>query len=142
MVISIFWLIMLFLGQVMSFIDYDFTVSLGLQEARDVVTDIGVALNKGFGVGDAVVYIPLLMIGLVGLWLRRTWGLIAMAGAFAITAYFPVVCMFMLFFARGAPGFYFTRFFSYTIFLSLIVLYGFWGLWYINSRRDILTRKE
>jgi hypothetical protein len=50
MVITMLWLIFIFMGQVMSYIDYDFTVSLGLQESRNAVTDIGVAMNKGFGV--------------------------------------------------------------------------------------------
>ena len=141
-VVSVLWLIFMFLGQVMSYIDYDFTVSLGLQESRDAVTGIGVAMNKGFGVADTIVYIPLIIIGLVGMWLKRTWGLFAMAGAFAVTMYFPVVCLSMLFFARGTPGFNFTRFVPYTIFLTIVALYGLWGLWYLYSRRELLTHKE
>jgi len=142
MIISVMWLVMIFLGQVMSYIDYDFTVSLGLQESKNAVTDIGVALNKGFGVGDTIVYIPLIIIGLVGMWLRKTWGLFAMAGAFAITMYFPVACLSMLLFARGTPGFNFTNFVPYTIFLTIVALYGLWGLWYLYSRRDVLVHNS
>jgi len=142
MIVSVIWLVMIFLGQVMAYIDYDFTVSLGLQESKNAVTDIGVALNKGFGVGDTIVYIPLIIIGLVGMWLRKTWGLFAMAGAFAITMYFPIVCMSMLLFARGTAGFNFTNFVPYTIFLTIVALYGFWGLWYLYSRRDVLVHNS
>lgn len=141
-VVSILWLIFMFLGQVMAYINYDLAVSLGLQESRDAITGIGVAMNKGFGVADTVVYIPLIIIGLVGLFMRRTWGLFSMAGAYAVTMYFPVVCLLMLFFARGEPGFNFTRFVPYTIFLTIIFLYGLWGLWYVYSRRDLLMNTE
>lgn len=138
-IVSVLWLAVMLMGQVMSYINYDFTVSLGLQESKDAVTGIGVAMNKGFGVADTVVYIPLIIVGLVGLFLRRIWGLFAMAGSYAITMYFPVVCLFMLFFARGEPGFNFTRFVPYTIFLTVIFLYGLWGLWYLYLRRERLT---
>lgn len=139
-IISVLWLVMMFMGQVMAYIDYDFAVSLGLQESRDAITGIGVAMNKGFGVADTVVYIPLIIIGLVGLFLRRTWGLFAMAGAYAITMYFPVVCLLMLYFSRGEPGFNFANFRSYTIILTVIFLYGLWGLWYLYSRRGALAQ--
>ena len=139
-IVSVLWLITMLLGQVMAYVDYEFTVSLGLQESVDAVGPMGVAVNKGFGVGDTIVYIPLIVIGLVGLWRRRTWGLIAMSGAFAITAYFPVVCLSLLLFARGTPGFAFTRFVPYAIFLTIVTLYGLWGLWYLSSRRGRLTQ--
>ena len=56
------------------------------------------------------------------------------------TKYFPVVCLSMLFFARGEPGFNFTNFKPYTVFLTIIALYGFWGSWYLYSRRSILAQ--
>ena len=139
-IVSVMWLVMMFLGQVMSYINYDFTVSLGLQESEYSVTAIGVAMNKGFGVADTIVYIPLIIIGLVGMWLRRTWGLHAMAGAFAVTMYFPVVCLLFLFFARGVDGFNFANFKAYAIFLTIVFLYGLWGMWYLYSRREALTQ--
>ena len=63
MIIGLILLIILFLGQTMAFIDYDFTVSLKLQESEEIISELGVALNKGFGVGDTLIYIPLLVIG-------------------------------------------------------------------------------
>ena len=124
----------LVLGQMMSFIDYDFTVSLGLQEPAEMVTLMGVAVNKAFGLGDTIVYIPLLVAGLAGLWLRRRWGAPAMTGALAITAYWPVVSFSLLIFARGTPGFNFERFLPYGIVLALIFLYAVWGMWYLYAR--------
>ena len=124
-------LFMLIFGQMISFIDYDFTVSLGLQESVNVIGEFGVASNKAFGVGDTLIYLPLLIFGLIGLWQKKGWGLFAMLGALAITAYWPIVNLFFLYFAKDLPGFNFTDFVSYTIVLSLISIYGLWGMWYI-----------
>ncbi|MFA5811439.1 MAG: hypothetical protein WC956_03810, partial [bacterium] len=84
-IVGILLLAVLIFGQMMAFIDYDFTVSLGLQEPAEMIGVMGIAVNKAFGLGDTVVYVPLLVAGLAGLWLRKQWGVFAMAGALAIT---------------------------------------------------------
>jgi len=141
MILGMLILVMLFAGQMMSFIDYEFTVSIGLQESVDVVGEMGVAVNKGFGVGDTIIYIPLLVIGLVGLWIRKKWGIYAMIGALGITAYWPMVAIFLLLFARGTPGFNFTNFTSYSILLTAITVYGIWGLCYLYINSEILVKE-
>ncbi len=142
MIVGALLLLMLILGQTMSFINYDFAVSIGLQESKEIVGEMGVAVNKGFGVGDTIIYIPLLVFGLTGLWLKKMWGVFAMASALAITAYWPMVCIFFLLFAKGTVGFNFTNFISYTIMLTLITLYGLWGLWYLCTHRKVLANEE
>ena len=139
MVVGALLLLMLFVGQMMAFIDYDFTVSIGMQEPAEMIGEMGVAMNKGFGVGDTIVYIPFLLCGLIGLWLRKMWGVFAMVGALAITAYWPVVAFFALLFAKGAPGFKFADFTTYTLFLTPIFLFGLWGSWYLYKNRTILA---
>lgn len=141
MVVGILVLVVLFLGQMMSFINYEFTVMIGLQESVDVLGEMGVAVNKGFGVGDTIIYIPLMVMGLIGLWIRKEWGILTMAGALGITAYWPMVSLFLLLFAKGSPGFNFTNFTSYAIILILITIYGIWGLWYLIKRREVLVRR-
>ncbi|MEN8194290.1 MAG: hypothetical protein ABFS12_15825 [Bacteroidota bacterium] len=78
----------------MSFINYEFTVSIGLQESVDVFGEFGVAMNKAFGVSDTIIYLPLLVFGLLGLWQKKSWGVSALIGAMAITAYWPIVYIF------------------------------------------------
>ena len=146
-----FWIIMimgklllliLIVGQMMAFINYDFTVSIGLQESTDIIGEMGVAVNKGFGVGDTLIYTPILAIGLIGLWLRKMWGVFAMVGALAITAYWPMVSIFILIYAKDVPGFNFTNYVSYSILLSAITMYGIWGMWYLYKNRKILVYEE
>jgi len=141
MIVGILLLLILVLGQMMSFINYDFTVSIGLQESKDIIGEMGIAVNKGFGVGDTIIYIPLLVFGLMGLWFRKMWGVYTMVSALAITAYWPMVSIFLLLYARGTTGFNFTDFAPYTIVLILITLYGLWGLWYLYKNRKILVNE-
>lgn len=138
-------LLVLIIGQMMAFIDYDFTVSIGLQESKDIIGEMGVAVNKGFGAGDTIIYTPTLVIGLIGLWFRRMWGVFAMAGALAITAYWPMVSIFILIYAKDVPEFNFTNYTAYTaysILLSAITIYGIWGMWYLYKNRKILAYEE
>ena len=132
--------IMYLMGQTMAIINYDFAVSIGLQEPLNEITEIGVALNKGFGFGDTFFYIPLFIVGIVGLFRKSTFGLYAMLGAMAITVYWPMVCLSTLFFAKGAQGWYFTDYVSYTVLLSFIALYGIWGIWFLYRRRFSLVK--
>jgi hypothetical protein len=142
MVTGILAMMMFFLGQTLALFFYDFTVSLGLQESKEVVTEMGVALNKGFAVSDTIIYLPLFAVGLIGLWKRTIWGVFAMAGVFAITAYWPIVCWSTLFFAKGIPGFTFQQFTSYSILLGGLTLYGVWGFWYVYRYRALLADKH
>ena len=47
-----------------------------------------------------------------------------MFGAMAITIYWPIVGLSTVFFAKGAPGWHFTDYISYSILLSIIAIYG------------------
>ena len=121
----------LLVGQTGALIDYDLTVSLGLQEPAREITEIGVVFNKAFGAADTFVYLPLLLIGLVGFWLRRKWGVIALAAALGITAYWPIVSLYALYGAIGTPGFSFSNHTLYTAILVPVFVYGLWGLVYL-----------
>lgn len=127
-------LVMLLFGQLASFINYEFAVSLGLQESGEMIGERGVAMNKGFGVGDTLIYTPFMILGMWGLFSGKRIGLFFLHGAMAITAYWPMVCLFILVFSRGGPGFHFTDYVPYSIILTLITLFGLWGQWYLYRR--------
>jgi len=140
--IGMFLNIVYVLGQTMAVLNYEFAVSIGLQEPVNEITEIGVALNKGFGFGDTVFYIPLFVVGIIGLLKRTSLGLYAMFGAMAVTVYWPVVGLSTVIFAKGAPGWHFTNYTSYSILLSLIALYGIWGFLFLYKNRDNLVKKR
>lgn len=130
---------MLLLGQTGALINYEFAVTLGLQEPALQVTAVGVVMNQGFAVADTLVYLPLLMVGVIGLWLHKAWGLFAMIAAFAITVYWPLACLFMLFYSKNIPGFAFDKYLSYTILLLSISFLGLLSLRYLYKKRHILS---
>ena len=131
--------ILYIVGQTVCIFAYDWTVSLGLQDSVEAVTPVGVAFSRGFGIGDTLLYIPLFMIGIVGLIRRTALGMYALFGALAVTVYWPIVCLGAVYMAKGAPGWKLTTYTEYTAVLPLIAAYGLWGMWYVYSRRSHLV---
>ena len=118
---------------------YDLTVSLGLQESEEEITKIGIAYAKGFAFGDTVFYIPLFVIGIVGLLKRKTWGLFSMVGALAVSIYWPIVHLFAIFIGRDAMNLMPKKYISFSILLPLIILYGSWGIWFLYKNKKKLV---
>ena len=131
------WLLFSYLvyAQAIPAFNYDLGVAMGTQESADTITDVGVAFWYGFALGDLVVYIPLLFLGLLGHWVGKIWGNILLAASLGITVYWPVVCLAAIVSARGAAGWNLASEAPYWIVLPLITLWGLWGLWYITREK-------
>jgi hypothetical protein len=54
-------------GQTLSLIDYNLAIDLGLQESENEIGNVGIAFAKGFAFGDTIFYIPMLVLGVLGL---------------------------------------------------------------------------
>lgn len=124
------WILLIYLvyAQGITAFGYDIGVSMGTQEPVETITEIGAAFWYGFAFGDLVIYIPILLIGLIGHFRATRWGRIWMAAALGITVYWPIVCLAAVVYARGATGWNFTNEAPYWIVLSLIFFWGIWGL--------------
>lgn len=70
---GIFLCLIMIIGQTGALIDYDFTVSIDMQDSIEEITPVGVAWAKGFAFGDTLVYIPLFIAGLIGTLKQRKW---------------------------------------------------------------------
>lgn len=138
-IIAIFLNIMFLLGQTWSLFDYEFTVSIGLQESLAEVKEIGVAWAKGFAFGDTIFYMPLFIIGIVGLFKRRFWGILSMFGALAITAYWPLVHLYTMYIGKNAFELSPEKYVYYPIFFLLLVIYSLWSMWFLYKKRDGLV---
>ncbi len=130
--------LLLLCGQTLALFDYNLTVELGLQESVNEVGEVGIAFAKGFGFGDTVIYIPLLIAGIIGLLKNKNWGFFLMFGALAITSYWPMVCLYAFLSDSVAITLTPDKYISYSLLLPLITIYGLWGMWYIIN----LKRKE
>ena len=129
------WLLLLYLvyAQAIPAFDYDLGVRMGTQEPASAVTEVGVGFWYGFAFGDLVAYIPLLLFGLVGHSLARSWGRVALAAALGITVYWPVVCLAAVFTARGATGWYLANETAYWFVLPVIAIWAAIALWRIAA---------
>ena len=144
-----FWVIVVFLaasillmlvGQTMAVIDYDLAVRWGLQESPEDMTDLGVQVSRAFGAADTIVYIPLMLVSMVGLILRKRWSLLTTAAVFGVSAYWSVTVTFMLAFLRGVPGYSNVPGPEIWIFIGTYMVFGVLGLLYIVLRGEELLR--
>ncbi len=135
-------LLMLFLisGQTFSLINYQAAVDLGLQESVEEVTEVGIAFAKGFAFAETIVYIPLLLFGIIGLLKRTKWGVYAMLASCAISVYWPLVHLYAIYIGRDVIILHPEKYVSFPIILSLIILYGLWGMWYLYKYQNELSR--
>lgn len=144
-----FWVIMVFLslsvvllilGQTIAVFNYELAVNLGFQESSKLVSEFGVQINRGFGAGDTVIYIPLITLSIVGLFLKKKWSLITAASVMGISLYWAVTVVFMFFFLEGTPGYNFVPPFSYWFFIDFYIVFGFFGMLYLVFKGENLIR--
>ena len=131
------WLLLAYLAvaQAIPAFNYEIGVAMGTQEPAARITEIGVAFFKGFAMGDLIVYIPLLLIGLVGHWCSASWGRSPLAAALGITIYWPVVSLATVVSARGVAGWSLPNEITYWIVLPIIAFWGTAGLRLLLSSR-------
>ena len=142
-----FWVIVVFfviatvlilIGQTVAIFNYDLTVQLGLQESPDEVGQYGVQVNRAFGVGDTIVYIPLMIASLLGLWLKKRWSLITTAAVASISVYWSVTCTVMFVFLKSTANYKYQPGLEIWIYLAAFCIFGVWGLWYVLCRGECL----
>lgn len=132
------WLFLAYLvyAQGVPALNYDYGVAMGTQEPADKITEVGTAFFYGFAFGDAVFYIPLLLVGLIGLAKGWSWGRGVMIAAMGITVYWPIVCLAAVASAHGAPGWDLPKESEYWVVLPIIAVWGLWVLWYLLRTDD------
>ena len=131
--------LMFLAGQTLGVFNYDAAVSIGMQESEEEIGKVGIAFAKGFGFADAIFYIPLLLLGIIGLLKNKKWGEYSMFGAMAITVYWPIVHLYAIFIERNFINLHTEKYFLYPIILGLIILYGLFGMWYLYKNKTKLT---
>jgi hypothetical protein len=144
-----FWVIVVFLaasivlmlmGQTLGVFNYDLAASMGLQEKPEEMTDFGVQVNRAFGVSDTIVYVPLMVISLVGLFRRKHWALATLAAFFGASAYWTVTVTFIFLFLPGVAGYSNVPGPEIWLFIGTYMAAGVVGLLYIVWRGEELIR--
>jgi len=132
--------VLFLLGQTTAVFNYEFAAGLGLQEDVKEITEFGVQINRAFGASDTLVYIPLIIISVIGLSLNKRWALFTSAAVMGISAYWATTAAFIFLFLEGVPGYSFVPGVDYWIFIMSYIVFGLWGLWYLVYRGEKLIR--
>lgn len=133
-------IVLLAAGQTTAVFDYDLAARMGLQEDVAEISEYGVQVNRAFGAGDTLVYIPLMIISLVGLILRKRWSLVTTAAVMGISVYWTVTVSLMMSFLKGVPGYTMKPGPEYWVFIGGYLVFGLGGLAYLLFRGDNLIR--
>lgn len=142
-----FWIFVIFLtlstiamlmGQTLAVFNYDLAVRLGLQESIDQVSGFGVQINRAFGASDTVVYVPLMVASLAGLFRRKRWSLLTTAAVVGISAYWSTTIVFAFLFLPAAPGYANVPGPEIWAFVGAHLAFGVWGLFYLLARGESL----
>ncbi|MBT8307708.1 MAG: hypothetical protein KJN85_12280 [Maribacter sp.] len=132
---SILLSLFLLVGQTFSLFNYEAAVAFGLQESVEEVTQVGIAFAKGFAFADTIAYIPLLLLGIIGLLKRTKWGIYALFASCAISVYWPLVHLYAIHVGKSVIILHPEKYVSFPITLSIIILYGLWGMWYLYKNQ-------
>ena len=138
--VSILLALLLLSGQTFALINYDLMVSMGLQESEEEVTKLGVAWAKAFAIGDTVFYLPLLIAGIIGLSKRTKWGFYCMFASLAVSVYWPIVNLTVIYIGRDAMILHPDKYVTFPIVLILVIIYGCWGMLYLFKHQKSLLR--
>jgi hypothetical protein len=128
----------LVLGQTLSLFNYEGAVRFGMQESITEVGATGVAYGKGFAFSDTIIYLPLLILGLIGITMGKNWGLFSMFGALAISLYWPIVCLFSIYIGKSSMALSPDKYISYPIVLGIVIVYSIFGLWFLYKNQKLI----
>lgn len=135
-----FSVILMLVGQTVSVFDYDFTVRYGLQESVEQVGMYGVQVNRSFGASDTVIYIPLLIVSLWGLWYQKPWALVTTAAISGISLYWSTTIIFMFLFLPGTSSYKYVPGIDIWGFVIAFALFGAWSMWYLIFHNKALFK--
>ena len=124
----------------MAVFNYELAVRLGLQESLGQVGEFGVQVNRAFGLADTIVYVPLMVLSLVGLTLKKRWALLTTAAAVGVSAYWSATVGLMLVFLPGVGGYTLVAGPEYWLYIGAYFLLGALGLVYLAFRGETLLQ--
>ena len=131
-------LIMFVIGQGGAVISYDYVAKLGLQEARETIDPVIVVINRGIGLADVLIGVPLFILAITGLWRLRFFGAVFSWMVLGISLYWTAV-------AWAKQSFYIQASVKCEQFnagthgvLAFVFIFSVWASWYLFKNRKLL----
>jgi len=131
----LFSFVIWFLGQSGAVVAYDKVAAWGLQDPRALLDPVIVEVNRGIGLADTIIMLPLFAVATVGLVRRRFYGAMASWLAFGMTLYWPVVFWCSQYFYAAASIKHQPTTLLTIILPGLLMLIAGWGSWYLGRNR-------
>jgi hypothetical protein len=139
LIIAFFFLnlLMFIIGQGGAVVSYDFVAKLGLQEARETVDPVIVVVNRGIGLADFLIGVPLFIIAIIGLWQQRFYGAVFSWMVLGISLYWTTV-------AWAKQSFYLQASVKCEPFnagthgvLAFVFVFSIWASWHLFKNRNL-----
>lgn len=127
------------IGQGGAVTSYDTVAKWGLQEPRELVDPVIVEVNRGIGLTDFLIQIPLFILAVIGLWRLKFFGAVVSWLLLGITIYWPVVAWANKYFFAKAAVKYHPFDIATNVILVLIVLFAVWASWYLFRNRKLFS---
>ncbi len=124
-------------GQGGAVIAYDTVAAWGMQDPRDAIDPAIVEVNRGIGLTDMIVQMPLFIIAIIGLWRLKFYGAVASWLVLGTTLYWPVVFWSCQYFYCHEGIKHHTAPLSVNLILSAIILFALWASWYLYKNRRL-----
>jgi hypothetical protein len=134
--------VLMLISQTTPVFGYDLAVRLGFQKGADQITEVGVQTIRAFCVSDTVVFIPLTVLGLVGLLMKKRWAFYPTAAASGISIYWAIAYGLMVTNLQGTPGFHAVLEGPDWVIMGAYVGFGVWSLLYLMFRGERLLAKR
>lgn len=127
------------IGQGGAVLFYDTVAGWGLQDPRESLDPVLVENNRGMGLTDFLIQIPLFILAIAGLWRMRFFGAVASWMIFGISLYWPMSYWSTQYFFREAGVRYVPAEAAPHILLAFIFIFSVWGTWYLFRKRTRFT---
>ena len=135
----LFSLVIWFFGQSVAVVAYDMVAGWGLQDPRALVDPVIVEVNRGIGLADTLLMLPLYLVAVAGLLRRRFVGAVASWHVFGMSLYWPIVFFAsQSFYGRAGIEYVPTTVVVATLPIATMLIAG-WGSWYLARNRGLFA---
>ena len=130
----IFWVI----GQGGAVIAYDTVAQWGLLDSRESIDPVILVINRGIGLADVIIGVPLFVLAVIGLCKMKFYGAVFSWMVFGISFYWTTVAWVKQYFYLQAE----VKCQPFDIgthsMLAFVFLFSIWASWYLFKNRAIL----
>ena len=129
----IIWVI----GQGGAVIAYDTVAQWGLQEPKETIDPVILVINRGIGLADVIIGVPLFALAVIGLWQTRFYGAVFSWMVLGISFYWTTVAWIKQYFYLQAGVKSLPFDIGVHSMLAFVFLFSIWASWFLLKNRKL-----